>query len=105
MWANNYGWLDPLEGLWYAILPPSEFIADIEYGPYKYYYDRGKPILETLDQYLWFTSGAGIVRLDLETNQWCMLSTLPFVNGITKDSAHNIWVVDENNIYKYPQTP
>lgn len=105
LWAHDFGWLntsEPESALWNLIIRSSVFINDNPSHRFQYSRNLGFPKLETLDQYIWFTFFNGLVRLDLETSQWCLLSTLPILS-IAEDSQNNLWTASQGQIYRYSQ--
>lgn len=105
LWVHDLGWLDASEeenASWNLIIRSPVFITDYSVNRLQYGWAQSTPRLETLDQFIWFTYFNGLVRLDLDTNQWCLLTTLP-VLSIAEDSQHNIWVASQGQIYKYAQ--
>ncbi|MDH5508504.1 MAG: hypothetical protein OEZ02_14880 [Anaerolineae bacterium] len=103
LWVDDYGWVEiPKKGYgqWYEIIRSPIFIAYSRDGDYGYGWARPSPKLETPDHQIWFPFGNGLAKLDLNTNQWCLLSTLQIFD-IAQDSSNNLWVAAEGQLYKY----
>lgn len=88
---------------WYKVIPSPVFVTNRGSDLYPNGHKRGFPELESLERYLWFRSSAGVIRLDFESDEWCLMAT--FYSPVAEDSKQNIWIVGEGQIYKYQQTP
>lgn len=109
IWANNFGWLemDITDGryLWYKAFPSNTFISDIDRGyDYQYVAYTAKPEFITGDRFLWYSSGAGIVTLDLTTGKWCLRNTSS-TEAIVNDEFGNVWLADDGKLYKFSANP
>ena len=106
VWADDYGWLQihpSGDGTWYHAIRSPIFISDRPIGQAQYGWFRPAPLLETEDRYIWFGS-AGLGRLDLLENHWCLLNTIP-TNTIAMDSEDNIWIAGDGRIFKQDFQP
>ena len=106
LWIGDYGWYEFDEqgtASWYQIIRSPIFVAENPTGRSQYRWNRPRLELETLDRYMWFTWDS-IVRLDLETEEWCQLANTRFL-AIAEDSQHNLWGVGNHQIYKFSQLP
>jgi hypothetical protein len=83
---------------WYALVDSPVFYSNrkdfIANG-----YTTGFPNFISADRFLWFTSSAGVIRLDLAEEEWCLVASLrnPV---IFEDTDQNIWFAGEGQIYK-----
>ncbi len=105
LWFNDYGYLEfPKDGsgTWYQVMRSPIFISDRS-GNYRYVWRTPDPKVETHERYLWFTF-SGLARLDLETNEWCLVSRTRIYN-VAKDSQENLWFISDNQLYKYEFQP
>jgi len=101
LWFNDFGYLELNKdgsGTWYQVIRSPIFISDRS-GNYRYVWRIPEPKLETRERHLWFTF-SGLARLDLETNQWCLVSRTP-VSSVAKDGEENLWFLSDNQLYKY----
>ena len=108
LWIGDYGWYEFDEqgtASWYQIIRSPIFVSENPAMYSQYRWERPLLELETLDRYIWF-AGASIVRLDLETEEWCQLTnTWNWFFSIAEDSQHNLWTVGNRQIYKFSQLP
>ena len=103
LWVDDYGWLEIPEegnGQWHEIIRSPIFISYLPESDFSYAWVHPSPKLETADNQIWFPFGIGLAKLDLKTNQWCLLSTLPIFD-IAQDNNNTLWVAAEGQIYKY----
>ena len=108
LWVENYGWLEfPPTGepVWYRLLPSPVFITDRMQGAgaSQYSWTSSDQVYESSNGLFWFSSGAGLVRFNLQRGEWCLLTTLP--NNIVEDADHNLWLAGERQLYKYHLKP
>lgn len=101
IWVSQYGWYSQLEG-WYKLILPPLFIASVPDYFYQYSEWFPRPVMETEDRFIWFSSVAGIARLDMETNQWCLVSRIG-TNAFGHDIQNNIWAIFDHQLYRFKQ--
>lgn len=106
LWLDNTGWLDftdPQKPTWNNIIPSSAFIT--EFSNYdtlprdKYGFAKAYKNYQSSNGWYWFTSAAGIVRLDMEKEEWCLVSTGR--SPVIEDNEGNIWIAVLGKLYKY----
>jgi len=107
LWVWDYAWLEISEtgsGNWFRVIRSPIFISDkpVDYAQYGWF--RPIPRLETMDQYIWFTFYGGLVRLDLNTHHWCLLTNSQ-VTAIMADNENNIWIAANGQVYIFRQQP
>lgn len=105
LWVEDYGWLEfPATGEpeWYQIVRSTVFIYD-HAGPLQYGWGRPQRVYESSNGLFWFSSGAGLVRLDLKQGQWCLVTRL--AGPFAEDNARNLWTTALGQIYKYRLQP
>lgn len=105
LWISNQRFLQVDENgdlTWYEVVRSPVFYTD-RMAPLSNSYQFGKPVLESQNRYLWFQSNAGVIRLDLESDEWCLMANLS--SPIAEDQENNIWIAGEGQIYKLEQLP
>jgi len=105
VWVSNYGWLELGTGgrwEWYKIFETSVFISQGE-GEFSYTQSRPSTVYESSNGLFWFISSAGLVRLDLEEGEWCLLTTVE--GKIAEDDSQNLWFFGDRQLYKYHLEP
>ena len=106
LWADDYGWLElPARGepVWYQIVPSPVFVTRMQAGEFTYSWLRPHRVYESSNGLFWFSSGAGLVRLDLKSGDWCLVTTLN--SPVAEDDAHNLWIAGNGQIYKHRLQP
>lgn len=106
LWVDDYGWREvPSTGepVWYRIIRSPVFITRIRGGEFTYSWVRPHEIYESSNGLFWFSSSAGLVKLDFQSGEWCLVTTLS--SPVTEDDAHNLWVAGNGQIYKYHLQP
>lgn len=103
LWIDNTGWLDftdPNQPAWYKIVDAPEFLTK-NTPPYYFGYTFAPAtgIFQSTDGRYWFTSQAGIVRLDFEQQNWCLITT--GVSPVIEDNQKNLWIAVYGKLYKY----
>ena len=114
LWIDNKGWLDftyPAKPVWYSIIPSPTFLTDnawidglgdspsgIGYG-----WDLPTIISQSSNGLFWFTTGHGIIRLDLKKGEWCWFTTGS--SPVVEDKDKNVWIVVFDKLYKYHLEP
>lgn len=115
LWVDNKGWLDftdPDNPLWYEIIPSTAFLTD--QGAFNYIDDVEGPlsrygftppihISQSSNGWMWFTTLYGIVRLNLENEEWCLFTTGS--SPVVEDDEGNVWISVFDKIYKYQLGP
>lgn len=107
LWADDYGWLEfstSNEAVWYRIVRSPVFITRAKGGEFKYSWYRPSHIYESSNGFFWFpTLGLGLVKLNLQDGEWCLVTTLD--SPIAEDTDHNLWLAGEHQLYKYHLSP
>ena len=103
LWIDNIGWLDltnPDEPIWYSILEVPEFSTNNILPPnyIGYLNVPASKIFQSSNGKYWFTSEIGIVRLDLEEQEWCHITT--GMSSVVEDNKHNLWILIYGKLYK-----
>jgi streptogramin lyase len=106
LWIQDRGWLDfttPGRPIWHQIVRSSVFI-DI-YGVPESQYGWSRPFrtYQSSNGHFWFSSPAGMVRLDPENGEWCKFTTSSSL--IAEDEDHNLWIAVFNKLYRYSLEP
>jgi ligand-binding sensor domain-containing protein len=60
-------------------------------------------LMESSDNRLWFESENGLVWLDPSEGKWCWFTTVQ--SNIVEDEEHNLWMIANEKLYKYPLKP
>ena len=47
----------------------------------------------------WFSSNAGIVRLNPQIGEWCLFTN--YTSQVIEDESQNLWIVVNGVLYKY----
>lgn len=103
LWVDDRGWLDGLETTspsWHRIIRSPLFVVlslDNVWNPV-YYWDRPREMYQSSDGSIWFTSYAGIIRLNPDIGDWCLLTT--YYSPVTEDDDQNLWLVADEHLYK-----
>ena len=110
LWVDKTGWLDftnPKQPTWYQILPSSTFITEVvnyDTNPQpKYLFSLVENMYQSSNGWYWFASSAGIVRLNFEKEEWCLVTSEE--SPIVEDSQHNLWIAVFGKLYKYHLQP
>jgi streptogramin lyase len=107
LWIQDRGWLDfttPDRPVWHQIIRSPVFITDAGGSP-ESQYGWGRPYrtYQSSNGLFWFSAGAGMVRLDPESGEWCRFTTES--SPIAEDEDHNLWIAVFNKLYKYDLEP
>lgn len=107
LWLGADGWLDlsdPNEAIWYEIVDSPVFLTN-DTPPYYLGYEFAYPvdIFQSTDGLYWFRSSVGLVRLNMEKGQWCLMTTSS--STVMEDGEQNLWTVAYGKLYKYPLNP
>ncbi len=106
LWLANRAWLDFSQSedpIWHRI-PESPVFFGKSGIP-----RDGYGLLPTYSMYqssnglYWFTGGTGIVRLDLQAQTWCLMTT--GISEVVEDNDHNLWIAVFGHVYKYSLEP
>jgi len=106
VWVTDFGWLghtnQEMRYIWEPISRSTIFISI--YDPdYEYMWIRPDAIYQFSDGNIWYQSGLGIVRFNVQTSEWCWTATL--TGPLAEDSKGNLWFVANGQIYKYKLHP
>lgn len=104
LWLNAKAWFEIFpngDSMGYTVFSSPIFVYD-SYAS-GYVLTNAFPIHESLDRFLWFNSSAGVAVLDLDINEWCLMTR--FSSPIAEDTDHNIWVTQAGQLYKFPLEP
>ncbi len=106
IWVSDYGWLEPTNQetryKWHQISRSTVFISI--YNPdYEYVWIRPDAVYQFSDGNMWYRSGLGIVRFNAQTSTWCWSATKS--GPLAEDSKGNLWLVANQQIYKYVVHP
>lgn len=108
LWVDNYGWrgFSPSgEYIWYKLIPSPVFITNRIQGAgdFQYAWTLPTQIYQSSNGLFWFSSGAGMVRFDLQSGEWCLFTTLS--SPIVEDGDHNLWIAGGRQLYRYHLNP
>ncbi len=101
LWVANYGWLDLSNEnfpLWHKVVESPVFITDRGLPDTEYMMGFQYSTYQSSNGLYWFTGGNGIVRLDYEKGEWCLITT--GVSKVVEDNDHNLWIAVYGNLYK-----
>jgi hypothetical protein len=104
LWLDSYGWLDFSNDdapVWHQVITSPAFIFEFpseEKGRYHAVYPQNP--YQSSNGWYWFTDSSGIIRLDLQKGEWCVVSRGEGSN-IVEDADHNLWVAVSGHLYKY----
>ena len=103
LWIHNYGWMES-DGTWHMLLSrfPGFFVNlsdEMGYG-----WAIPEIVLEDSAGHLWFRSNSvGLVQFTPEKGEWCWFTT--YQSNIVEDADHNLWMIADGKLYKYPLQP
>lgn len=104
IWVTDFGWLDISEGsknVWHQIIRPPEFvITTSKYAPYEYLWASGIPVFSS-EQSLLMNISKGIVKLDMESEEWCIVSRGE-TGPLEIDPENNVYVITNDELYVLP---
>jgi hypothetical protein len=105
LWLDDKGWFDTqakdINGgpLWHQVIRSPLFIVKTGLPlPTGYLWEKPLDIYESSNGLLWFSSSRGIVRLETNTAEWCLLA-LDF--PIAEDDQHTVWAFHGSTLFKY----
>jgi ligand-binding sensor domain-containing protein len=102
LWVGDLGWMEP-DGAWYRIVRSPVFITDRAESSVKYIWSSPSIVLESSNDLLWFRSDNGLTWLDPQEGEWCWFTTEQ--SNIVEDQQHNLWMIADGKLYKYPLIP
>jgi len=102
LWFGDLGWRDS-NGTWYRIVRSPVFITDRAESAGKYAWTYPSIVLESSNGVLWFQSDNGMTWLDPQKGQWCWFTTEQSM--VIEDQRHNLWMIADGKLYKYPLNP
>lgn len=102
LWLDTVGWREP-DGTWHMIYPkPWLYFWKMEWQE-DYRWATPHVILESSNGYIWYRTEKGMAWLDPNSMQGCWFTTED--TNIVEDQQHNLWMVADNKLYKYPLNP
>jgi hypothetical protein len=104
LWIDDLGWreVSPTgESVWYKLIRSPVFITNRMQGAgdREYAWTSPHQMYESSNGLFWFSSGAGLVRLNFQSGEWCLLTTL--YTPVVEDDNHNLWIAGNRQLYKY----
>jgi hypothetical protein len=102
LWLDSIGWKEP-DGNWYQVHQSPIFITNVLWSGVEYRWKTPRILMESSDNRLWFSSDNGLAWLDAKKGKWCWFTTEQ--SNIVEDQEHNLWMIADNTLYKYPLTP
>jgi hypothetical protein len=108
LWVDGYGWREfPSTGepVWYRLIQSPVFITNRMQGAGDRQYAWTSPhrMYESSNGLFWFSSGAGLVRFNLQSGEWCLFTTLS--SPVVEDDDQNLWIAGGRQLYKYHLGP
>jgi hypothetical protein len=102
LWVGDLGWMEP-DGTWYRVVRSPVFVTDRSEGGNKYVWSSPSIVLQSSNGLLWFQSDNGLTWLDPQKGEWCWFTTEQ--SNIVEDEQHNLWMIANGKLYKYPLNP
>lgn len=106
VWLGNQGWLDfadPAKPAWYQLIPSLVFVTYRQPPSTYVVTSRVFDIFQSSNGWLWFSTDAGIARLEIkkgyEQGEWCLVTN--GAGDILQDDENNLWMKVYDTIYKY----
>lgn len=108
LWVNDYGWRELTaegEWIWYRVIRSPVFLTDRMEGTGDFQYGWVRPYqtYESSNGLFWFSSAAGLVKLDPQSGEWSLVTTL--TESIVEDNNQNLWIGGARQLYKYSLNP
>lgn len=108
LWVNDYGWREFTpegEWIWYRVIRSPVFLTDRMEGAGDFQYGWVRPYqtYESSNGQFWFSSAAGLVKLDPLSGEWNLVTTL--TEPIVEDNNQNLWIGGARQLYKYSLEP
>jgi len=99
LWVSDRAWFDLSDADFASInvVFHSPIFIDLMPGVGRYVWDRPKPLVDTSDGRLWYTSSRGLAWFKPETGDWCLFTTDP--GKIVKDSQQDLWIMVDDTLY------
>lgn len=102
LWLDDRGWIDfakpSVNGpLWNRIVRSPVFIDNSYLPDSKYSWGRPYRIYESSNGIYWFSSFAGLVRLNPNLGEWCRISTQ---GSVVEDDKHTLWLLYKQELYE-----
>ncbi len=104
LWLDGNGWLDLSNDdahVWNKVLASPIFTYEAPH-PERGRYHAGNPGIpfQSSNGLYWFSETGGLLRLDLEKEEWCLMSRGEGSN-IVEDVNNNLWMIADGKLYKY----
>jgi len=103
LWVDDRGWLEDLESTypsWHRIIRSPLFIV-LTYGdngyPF-YYWERPQQTYQSSDGLIWFSSYAGVIKLNPKNGEWCLFTT--YYSPVHESQNGNLWLIADKYLYK-----
>jgi hypothetical protein len=101
IWLGALVWREP-GGDWYRLHPSPIFVVKSTESSMSFW-QNPEIILESSDGRLWFRSENGMAWLNPDRGEWCWFTT--YQSNIVEDADHNLWMIADGKLYKYPLQP
>jgi len=103
LWLDNIAYRDENK-VWYQIQRSPIFVSHSKEASNDRKYKSAKILMESSDGRLWFLHREnGMIYLDPEKGEWCWFTT--YKSNIMEDTDHNLWMIADGELYKYPLNP
>jgi hypothetical protein len=102
LWLDGIGFRDS-DGTWFELARSSVFVTNRIEDSIDDRWKQPSIMMESSDHRIWFRSSNGTVWLDLEKRQWCWFTT--YQSNVVEDVQHNLWMIADGKLYKYPLKP
>ena len=102
LWLDAAGWKSPNNN-WYQIHPSPIFITNKKSSALDALWQMPNIQIESSDGRLWFRSENGMAWLHPDKGEWCWFTT--YQSNIVEDADHNLWMIADGKLYKYPLQP
>ena len=105
LWIDDRGWLEnpsaeiPKRPIWHRVIRSPLFIELYTDGPSLYHWTRPFSMYHSSNDMYWFSSNAGIVRLNPQIGEWCLFTN--YTSQVIEDESQNLWIVVNGVLYKY----
>ncbi|MBI5295075.1 MAG: hypothetical protein HY869_06335 [Chloroflexi bacterium] len=103
LWISDTGWIDTRANdafgnpLWYRVVRSPVFISRHVREYNEYAWEHPVILKQTSDGSIWFRTSYALVRLDINTWNWCKVS---YGGNIEEDGAGRIWILYRDKIYQ-----
>jgi len=103
IWLDSIAYRDEA-GIWRQIQRSPLFVSPIREVYSDYRYKTAEVVLESSDKRLWFLHlNNGMIFLNPDKGEWCWFTT--YQSNIVEDVDHNLWMIADGKLYKYPLQP